>query len=836
MQHAPSAPSAFSMAMMQQAAAAGARASVTAAPVPITAKPATSSSKSSSSRTKRGSRPPALATAPAAPEHVHADSYRIYDARAVLEIVQATPALHALLPAPDTTDAALSDHYLRVADHTITPPLATWLYATIGLIAVAGHELDKARRQVMTTLAGLEGALVVAGGHAGQPVFLVGRRLSVADAALAVTLFPAFKNLLDHDTLRHLPATTAWFFACVHHTHVQIVYDKLQAAQIAYEPQAHARRHKVAIDDYQMIKVLGKGCMGKVLLVRHKRSSNLYALKSISKSSVIVNGELNHTLAERHILTTIAQIQHPFLIQCHHAFTSESELFLVLDFVAGGDIATQLARHGRLPLPAVQLYAAEIVLGLLELHRLSIIYRDLKPENVLIAPDGHILLTDFGLSKMFRSAPATGKKSGSAARRSAQHRTRSFAGTAEYLAPEILRNEEYSFEVDWWSFGTLVFEMLAGVTPFWADNQHAMYDRILHDAVQFPPEIPAVAHSFLAGLLERNPRRRLGAGPHAAHHLQSHAFFHGLSWDDVYHKRVQVPYAPSLQSATDLSNFEECFTSMSPRLSPPSHDLSASLQNFFAGYSWAPAAPVAAMATAAARSVGASVGSLYGSAASSFLVGSYATRTPLTAHFPAETYAQYSGPAAAPTTDHATMLLDHDDDDDGMVLDALDMDLDDVSNTGSSSSPGTSHAGYTTPMHYHHARAGSIDSASSTAAAAAAAYLTPTSAHSGTTLPSVGSPGQLTFHARIKKPPMSTVGSPQHSRSASAALQAAQLASPTPSRPGTPSSMMMMAAPGMRGVPGGWGVGGAAVPGSTGMHTPPYGYAAYAAPAWAGGQ
>ncbi|KNE62373.1 AGC protein kinase [Allomyces macrogynus ATCC 38327] len=830
MQHAPSAPSAFSMAMMQQQAAAGPRAgaAATAAPVPISTKPA-SSSKPSSSRTKRGSRPPALAAAPAAPEHVHADSYRIYDARAVLEIVQATPALHALLPAPGTTDAALSDHYLLVADHTITPPLATWLYATIGLIAVAGHELDKARRQVMTTLAGLEAALVAVGGHTGQPVFLVGRRLSVADAALAVALFPAFKNLLDHDTLRHLPATTAWFFACVHHTHVQIVYDKLQAQQIAYEPQAHARRHKVAIDDYQMIKVLGKGCMGKVLLVRHKRSSNLYALKSISKSSVIVNGELNHTLAERQILTTIAQIQHPFLIQCHHAFTSESELFLVLDFVAGGDIATQLARHGRLPLPAVQLYAAEMVLGLLELHRLSIIYRDIKPENVLIAPDGHILLTDFGLSKMFRSAPATGKKSGSAARRSVQHRTRSFAGTAEYLAPEILRNEEYSFEVDWWSFGTLVYEMLAGVTPFWADNQHAMYDRILHDVVQFPPEVPPVAHSFLAGLLERNPRRRLGAGPHAAHHLQSHAFFHGLSWDDVYHKRVNVPSTPSLQSATDLSNFEECFTSMSPRLSPPSHDLSASLQNFFAGYSWAPAAPVAAMATATARSVGA--GSLYGSAASSFLVGSYATRTPLAAHFPADTYAQYSG-ITAPTTDHAAVLLDHDDDD--MVLDALDMDLDDVSNTGSSS-PG-SNTGYTTPMHYHHARAGSIDSASSSAAAAA--YLTPTSAHSTTTLPPpVASPGQLTFHARVKKPPTSTVGSPQH-RSASAALQAAQLASPTPSRPGTPSSTMMMAAPGMRGVPGGWGVqgGGGVASGSMGMHTPPYGYAAYATPAWAGGQ
>ncbi|KAJ1502301.1 hypothetical protein HMI56_002761 [Coelomomyces lativittatus] len=309
-----------------------------------------------------------------------------------------------------------------------------------------------------------------------------------------------------------------------------------------------------------------------VLLVRHKKSGSLYAMKSISKSSVIAHKELDHTLAERKILSTIAQIQHPFLVQCHNAFTSERELFLVLDFVSGGDMATQLAKFGRLPPNRVQFYACEIVLGLCELHRLGIVYRDLKPENILLTPDGHVVLTDFGLSKMVSPT---------------KNRTKTFAGTAEYLAPEILKNQEYGFEVDWWSFGTLLYEMFFGVTPFWAENQALMYKRVLEDPLLFPKFMPMDIQSLIAGLLERNPCHRLTGTL-----VQSHGYFKCIDWNNVYSKKIPVPYVPSLRSPMDVSNFEDVFTSMSPRLSPATHDLSASLQASFAGYSWAPSAPI----------------------------------------------------------------------------------------------------------------------------------------------------------------------------------------------------------------------------------------------------
>lgn len=327
------------------------------------------------------------------------------------------------------------------------------------------------------------------------------------------------------------------------------------------------------IDDYQIIKVLGKGCMGKVLLVKHRRTSHLYAIKSISKSTVLVNNELKHTLTERAILTKVSQIKHPFLIQCHHSFTSDSKLFLVLDFVSGGDMATQLAKDGKFPNQRVLFYAAEILLGLLELHKLQIVYRDLKPENILIQKDGHIVLTDFGLSKFIY-----------------EQQTRTFAGTAEYLAPEILRDQEYSFAVDYWSFGTLVFEMLVGVTPFWADNQAKMYQRVLEDKLEFPDQMSLDAKNLLTQLLDRNPRTRLGSGP--KHLILQHPYFNSIDWDLVFHRKLKPPFVPKVSSALDLSNFEDIFTSMNPQLSPPTGHLTQQLQEHFQGYSWKSTAPI----------------------------------------------------------------------------------------------------------------------------------------------------------------------------------------------------------------------------------------------------
>ncbi|KAL0077669.1 kinase-like domain-containing protein [Phycomyces blakesleeanus] len=334
---------------------------------------------------------------------------------------------------------------------------------------------------------------------------------------------------------------------------------------------------RVTIQDFQFIKVLGKGCMGKVLLVRHLRTSRLLALKAISKEWVITQSEVEHTRMERNILTTIAHIRHPFLVKLHHSFQDASQLFLVLDYHVGGDLATQLAKFTRFTPDRARLYTAEIVLGLQELHRLGILYRDLKPENILLAADGHIILTDFGLSKQF--TPGINND---------DHQTRTFCGTAEYLSPELLRGEDYAFAVDFWSLGTILYEMLTGVTPFWADTHAEMYNRIVEDPLEFPEDFEPVTANFISGLLQRDPANRLGAGPEGPITIRSHPYFDTLSWSEVFYKRTRPPYVPLVRSETDFSNFDRDFLEMTPRLSPPNEDalLTQSVQQAFHGYSY----------------------------------------------------------------------------------------------------------------------------------------------------------------------------------------------------------------------------------------------------------
>ncbi|KAI8381069.1 kinase-like domain-containing protein [Radiomyces spectabilis] len=342
-------------------------------------------------------------------------------------------------------------------------------------------------------------------------------------------------------------------------------------------PDSSHQHHdgKISIQDFQFIKVLGKGCMGKVLLVRHLQTSQLLALKAISKEWVITQREIEHTRMERDILATIAKIRHPFLVKLHHSFQDANQLFLVLDYHVGGDMATQLAKFYRFPPERCRFYTAEILLGMQELHRLGVLYRDLKPENILLAADGHIVLTDFGLSKMFPSGNVD------------DQRTRTFCGTAEYLAPEILRSEDYSYAVDFWSLGTILFEMLTGVTPFWAETHAEMYRRVLEDVLEFPEDFDPVTADFISGLLQRDPDHRLGTGVDGPIMIRSHPYFDTLDWADVYYKRVRPPYVPDLRSSTDFSNFDADFLQMTPRLSPVDDNvLSQSLEQAFQGYSY----------------------------------------------------------------------------------------------------------------------------------------------------------------------------------------------------------------------------------------------------------
>ncbi|KAF9579257.1 hypothetical protein BGW38_004557, partial [Lunasporangiospora selenospora] len=334
-------------------------------------------------------------------------------------------------------------------------------------------------------------------------------------------------------------------------------------------PQVQERK-KVTLDDFQLIQVLGRGCMGKVMLVREHKSKKLFAMKAISKEWVILQREVEHTKSERNILANVARISHPFLIRLRHSFQSNAQLFMVLDYYPGGDMATQLAKFYSFEPARCLFYTAEIVLGVEELHRLGIVYRDLKPENILLAMDGHIVLTDFGLSKQFPTM--------------SEDKTNTFCGTAEYLAPEILRADEYSYAVDWWSLGTLLYEMLTGITPFWAENHAQMYRRVLEDELEFPPEMDPDAMSLISGFLERDPNRRLGS--RGASYVKAHPYFQTIDWDLALKRKLPCPFVPDLVSELDLSNFDETFLTMTPRFTPGNHILSASVQNCFQGYSY----------------------------------------------------------------------------------------------------------------------------------------------------------------------------------------------------------------------------------------------------------
>ncbi|KAI8973931.1 kinase-like domain-containing protein [Pilobolus umbonatus] len=313
---------------------------------------------------------------------------------------------------------------------------------------------------------------------------------------------------------------------------------------------------KNSIKGFQLIKVLGKGATGKVLLVRDDSSDKLYALKSITKSWTITQREINHVKMERDILATMADIRHPFLINLHAAFQDQHNLFLLLDYHAGADLATLLQRNIRFHPEQCRLYCAEILMGLQELHKNNILYRDLKPENVLLAADGHIVLTDFGLSKMFDDDETSSDIQ--------DHRTSTFCGTPEYLAPEIiLQEEKYSYATDYWSLGTMLYEMYTGMLPFGGNTLEEMYDRVLYDDLLFPANMDPEATDLIAGLLDRDPSTRLGAGPGGVFEIRMHPYFiRHFEWKDVYTRSIKPLYVPSMASATDLCNFDSDFLQM----------------------------------------------------------------------------------------------------------------------------------------------------------------------------------------------------------------------------------------------------------------------------------
>lgn len=219
-----------------------------------------------------------------------------------------------------------------------------------------------------------------------------------------------------------------------------------------------------------------------------------------------------------------------------------------MDFVNGGELFYHLRINKRFPEKRAKIYAAEIFLALDHLHKHNIIYRDLKPENILIDKEGHIKLTDFGLAKVLADQ---------------DDRAHTFCGTPEYLAPEVLLQKGHGFEVDWWSFGTTLYEMLVGIPPFYSTNVQEMYDKILNAELVIPERFASVeAQDILARLLERDPKKRLGSK--SSDEIRNHPFFADINWDDLYNKRITPPWVPNIKDDADTRYFDEEFTTMDP--------------------------------------------------------------------------------------------------------------------------------------------------------------------------------------------------------------------------------------------------------------------------------
>ena len=309
-------------------------------------------------------------------------------------------------------------------------------------------------------------------------------------------------------------------------------------------------------------------------------------MKVLSKKVIVQKKEVAHTLGERNILVRTAMADSPFIVGLKFAFQTDTDLYFVTDFMSGGELFWHLQKETRFNEARAKFYIAELILALKHLHAYDIVYRDLKPENILLDATGHIALCDFGLSKMNLAKDDT---------------TNTFCGTTEYLAPEVLLDEAgYTKMVDFWSLGVLVFEMCCGWSPFFAEDTQTMYKNIAFGKVRFPRDaLSTEGRNFVKGLLNRNPKHRLGANGDADE-LKNHAFFADVDWEALQQKRVVPPFKPKLKSALDTSNFDPEFTnalanssSLSARAAalagaaiPASTPLSPGMQANFKGFTF----------------------------------------------------------------------------------------------------------------------------------------------------------------------------------------------------------------------------------------------------------
>lgn len=313
----------------------------------------------------------------------------------------------------------------------------------------------------------------------------------------------------------------------------------------------------IAPKDFDLLKVIGMGAFGKVLQVRNRHSSQIFAMKVISKRLIKRKGSyVENILAERNILHKIAN--HPFIVTMHASFQTREKLFIIMGFCAGGELFLKLGREGHFRERTAAFYLAEITLALEHLHSINVLHRDLKPENILLGSDGHTMLTDFGLAKDF-----TGSGDNE------DERARTLCGTMEYMAPEMVARKWYGKGADFWSLGCIAYEMFSGDPPFSSKKgSKDLFRKIMEERIRMPDGASASACKLLKGLLNRDAGKRLGAargtmlvlGGVGA--LKQQPFFAGLDWGKLELKEIEPPEDFSVDNDEDLRHFHDEFVNM----------------------------------------------------------------------------------------------------------------------------------------------------------------------------------------------------------------------------------------------------------------------------------
>ena len=300
---------------------------------------------------------------------------------------------------------------------------------------------------------------------------------------------------------------------------------------------------EININSFYTVSVIGKGSYAKVLLIKKKDDGKLFALKKLKKSMIEKKKQENHVKTERNILVEVDN--NPFVVQLYYTFQNDKNLYFVLEYCPGGELFNLLQKKRRLSENQTKFYAAQMVLALEHLHKYNVIYRDLKPENVLITSNGYIKITDFGLSKMNVK----------------QNEAKSICGTPEYLAPEILMKIGYGKAIDWWTLGNILYEMMVGIPPFYTNDRQELFEKIKFVHPRYPSFLNPTAKNLIESLLKKDPSKRLGSQRGAAE-IKEHPFFKNINWQWMEEQKYEPFFIPKVNKDYGLKYFDTEFTEL----------------------------------------------------------------------------------------------------------------------------------------------------------------------------------------------------------------------------------------------------------------------------------